>query len=225
MVIEKASPMSAAPPTPGWTRRNFSAAAAQDTSAAEAPTPAFTVKTKRKYDMSLWPTHTVPFGLKDVLDVVNPLQHIPGISDLYQTLTGDRPSKMAQVLGGFMYGGISGGLLAHAETLYESATNETPAASIKNALLNKKDEALAAAATPPVETTAAPISAATPKTFINALPGNAAALVQASPSQLAGLVRDYTTASGSAAAAVSVPDAMANALDKYRAAAQLRTVE
>ena len=45
---------------------------------------------------------------KDVLDTINPLQHIPIISSLYQSLTGDEPSSGADVAGGTLFGGPIG---------------------------------------------------------------------------------------------------------------------
>lgn len=48
----------------------------------------------------------VSFG--DVLDIVNPLQHIPGVSNLYREITGDEISGQARALGGALYGGPIG---------------------------------------------------------------------------------------------------------------------
>lgn len=36
-----------------------------------------------------------PFDLTDLLDVVNPLQHIPGVNLLYRELTGDTITQVA----------------------------------------------------------------------------------------------------------------------------------
>ncbi len=40
------------------------------------------------------------FSFKDVLDTINPLQHIPIVSTIYQSITGDVPSSGANIAGG-----------------------------------------------------------------------------------------------------------------------------
>ncbi len=44
----------------------------------------------------------------DVLDIVNPLQHIPGVASVYRDVTGDEISGHAKVLGSTLYGGPLG---------------------------------------------------------------------------------------------------------------------
>ena len=48
------------------------------------------------------------FGFRDILDIINPLQHLPVISSLYRWITGDRPGEAAQVAGDALYGGPIG---------------------------------------------------------------------------------------------------------------------
>ena len=57
------------------------------------------------------------FGFRDLVDVVNPLQHIPIVSSIYRWITGDRPGEAAQIAGDGLYGGPIGvgiGLLSAA---------------------------------------------------------------------------------------------------------------
>lgn len=49
---------------------------------------------------------SISFG--DLVDVVNPLQHIPGVSTVYREVTGDDISGTARVVGGTLYGGPLG---------------------------------------------------------------------------------------------------------------------
>lgn len=49
------------------------------------------------------------FGFKDFLDVINPLQHIPGISELYRAISGDKISEGARYSGNALYGLALGG--------------------------------------------------------------------------------------------------------------------
>ncbi|KAB7742346.1 hypothetical protein F2P47_03530 [Parvibaculum sedimenti] len=51
-------------------------------------------------------TSGLTFG--DVLDTLNPLQHIPVVSSIYRELTGDTISPGARVAGGALYGGPIG---------------------------------------------------------------------------------------------------------------------
>lgn len=48
------------------------------------------------------------FGFEDLLDMINPLQHIPVVSTLYQDITGDTISAPAKIVGGGIFGGITG---------------------------------------------------------------------------------------------------------------------
>lgn len=48
------------------------------------------------------------FGFEDMLDMINPLHHIPIISTIYQDLTGDTISAPAKIVGGGLFGGVTG---------------------------------------------------------------------------------------------------------------------
>ena len=58
----------------------------------------------------------------DLLDAVNPLHHIPVLSSLYRTLTGDAISPAARVAGGLLYGGPAGALIAGVTAGVEEAS-------------------------------------------------------------------------------------------------------
>ena len=47
-------------------------------------------------------------SFKDVLDTVNPLEHIPIISAIYQSLTGNTPSTGSKLAGDALFGGPIG---------------------------------------------------------------------------------------------------------------------
>ncbi|MCW5726331.1 hypothetical protein [Parvibaculum sp.] len=47
-------------------------------------------------------------SFNDLIDTLNPLQHIPVVSEIYRGLTGDRISAHARVAGGALYGGPIG---------------------------------------------------------------------------------------------------------------------
>lgn len=61
-------------------------------------------------------------GFEDLLDVVNPLQHIPLVSNLYREVTGDEIAAPARILGGFLYGGPIGFVASAVNAIAEEAT-------------------------------------------------------------------------------------------------------
>jgi len=50
------------------------------------------------------------FDFNDVLDVINPLQHIPIVSNLYKEQTNDEISNQAKSVGDVLYGMLTGGI-------------------------------------------------------------------------------------------------------------------
>jgi hypothetical protein len=69
------------------------------------------------------PEHSgLSFG--DLLDVINPLQHIPIISTIYRRITGDTMSPAAEIAGGALYGGIVGTVASVADVLFTQETGK-----------------------------------------------------------------------------------------------------
>lgn len=64
------------------------------------------------------------FSFWDVLDVINPLQHIPILSTLYRESTGDTISAAANIAGGTLFGGPIGGGVAAASEIAQDAFGE-----------------------------------------------------------------------------------------------------
>jgi hypothetical protein len=61
----------------------------------------------------------------DVLDIINPLQHLPLIGTAYRDVTGDAIEAPARFVGGALYGGVFGLLGALASAAYEGITGES----------------------------------------------------------------------------------------------------
>lgn len=59
--------------------------------------------------LSLWQNGDFSFG--DILDVINPLQHIPIVATIYRNLSGDALGMAPRVIGGALWGRL-GGLMA-----------------------------------------------------------------------------------------------------------------
>lgn len=59
-------------------------------------------------------TNDEEFGFADLIDIVNPLQHIPVVNHLYRSITGDQIKPVTQILGGGVFAGpvgLAGGLV------------------------------------------------------------------------------------------------------------------
>jgi hypothetical protein len=65
-----------------------------------------------------------PFGFFDLLDMINPLQHIPIVSTLYRNITGDDIKPVARIIGGTVFGGPAGGAMSLANVIIEEETGK-----------------------------------------------------------------------------------------------------
>lgn len=60
----------------------------------------------------------------DILDIVNPLQHLPIVSTLYRAITGDQIDPAARVAGGTLYGGPIGAAVSVLNVVVEHGTGK-----------------------------------------------------------------------------------------------------
>lgn len=90
----------------------------------------------------------------DLIDIINPLQHIPVISTIYRSLTGDRIGLAPRLIGGALFAGPFGLANAVVTATIEHETGKTPASHVLAALQEMVSPAANAA------TAAAPQSAA-----------------------------------------------------------------
>ncbi len=79
-------------------------------------------QTQGKPGFSLWGTDGFSFG--DILDVINPLQHLPIISTVYRAFTGDDLSPASRVLGDTLFGGPIGAATGVANAILEYASGK-----------------------------------------------------------------------------------------------------
>lgn len=70
------------------------------------------------------------FGFEDVLDVINPLQHLPVVNLVYRGLTGDTIKPMAQIIGGGLYGGPVGAISGTVNAVIEHETGHDIAGNV-----------------------------------------------------------------------------------------------
>ncbi len=102
-----------APPHPVGTQLAFFAPPA-------APAPPESGETKADAPADSFATRLFGadgFNFLDILDVINPLQHIPFVSTLYRALTGDTIAPASRVAGGALFGGPIGAAVSLVNTI------------------------------------------------------------------------------------------------------------
>ena len=67
---------------------------------------------------------TLNTAFHDLLDIVNPLQHLPVIGTLYRAITGDKMGTVEKIAGDALYGGLWGAVGSVADTAFEAVTGK-----------------------------------------------------------------------------------------------------
>lgn len=67
---------------------------------------------------------------EDILDIVNPLQHLPVVGTLYRAITGDRMGTLPKIAGDTLYGGLWGAVGSLADTAFEAITGKDFGATV-----------------------------------------------------------------------------------------------
>lgn len=60
-----------------------------------------------------------------LLDVINPLQHLPLVGTLYRAITGDHLGPVEKVMGDTLYGGLWGAVSSVADVAFEGLTGKS----------------------------------------------------------------------------------------------------
>jgi hypothetical protein len=102
-------------------------------------------------------------SFKDLIDIINPLQHIPIINTIYRELTGDEPGAVSRVAGGALYGGVIGLALASADTAFADTTGKDVGETIW-AYLNGDEDGASGSGTQVAKDDKAPQGSAAPQT-------------------------------------------------------------
>ena len=98
-VANRGTAAPAAARSAGYSDIALEIAARPSDSATPAP-----VKSEKSF--SLWEEES--FGFRDVLDIINPLHHIPIVATIYRNMTGDNIGMAPRVIGGALWGRIGG---------------------------------------------------------------------------------------------------------------------
>jgi len=97
-----------------------------------------------------FPSHeTVPEikdgSFADFIDIINPLQHIPIVSTIYRSMTGDTIGGPARILGGLLFGGPVGMAAGIGSTVVAEVTGSDPGSAILASLTGGSDSSSAVA--------------------------------------------------------------------------------
>ncbi len=76
------------------------------------------------------------FTFADLIDIINPLQHIPVVSTLYRRVTGDEIAPAAQFIGSGLLGGVPGLMIAGANVAVQEATGQDIGETVLAALMD-----------------------------------------------------------------------------------------
>jgi len=118
--------------------------------AEDAPTtPSAPVPPKPTSDkpFSLWEKEK--FGFGDIVDIINPLQHIPIVSTIYRNMSGDKIGFAPRVIGGAIWGRIGGFVSGIVNAVVEFVTGKDVGDHIFNAVFGPHSETGSAVAVAP----------------------------------------------------------------------------
>ena len=91
-------------------------------SARQAAPEAEAASGERSFWDRLWGKEGFSFGA--LLDVINPLQHIPVVATIYRAATGDTIGPAPRVIGGAIFGGVIGLITSAADAVVEGVTGK-----------------------------------------------------------------------------------------------------
>ncbi len=170
------------------------------------PAPYVPSATVARHGDGFWGKEGLSFA--NLLDVVNPLQHIPVVGSIYRAVTGDQISPGARIAGGTLFGGPIGFAAAVANLVVEDAAGIDIGKSAVAMVSGKKDEAvvpapqLASAAIEATPATTAALPATVAPGAMAAAPG---AIATASGPALLQPAKMVVAPQGAAPAATHAP--------------------
>jgi len=170
------------------------------------------------------------FTFADLLDLINPLQHIPVVSTLYREATGDEIAPAAKFIGSTLLGGVPGLALATLNSVLEDTTGmdvgEMALAALTGDGSNGGAEATTAIASaagqpsgkPPVKLSFAAQTPVTPQDA-GAAAGNENAVATAQ------MMNFFTPRPGGGAPQIPGPGAIENRLFRPQASLQMAALQ
>lgn len=70
------------------------------------------------------------FSFDDVIDIINPLHHLPVVNMIYREITGDMIKPMAQIIGGGIFGGPVGAVSGTVNAVVQETTGKDIAGNV-----------------------------------------------------------------------------------------------
>ena len=98
------------------------------------------------------------FGFGDIVDIINPLQHLPIVATIYRNMTGDKIGFAPRVIGGAIWGRIGGFVSGVVNAVVEFFTGKDVGDHIFNAVFGTPTETNNAVAMAPLVQPASEIS-------------------------------------------------------------------
>jgi hypothetical protein len=102
------------------------------------------------------------FTFDDFLDIINPLQHLPVISTIYQHLTGDKIGLPEKILGDGLYGGVVGFACSVGDALFQEITGKSVGDTVYDFITGDDNPPTVVAKTPIAVTPASSLSLSVP---------------------------------------------------------------
>ncbi len=90
------------------------------------------------------------FSFADLIDVINPLQHIPVVSSIYRRITGDEMGNPARIAGGALFGGVIGLATSVADAIVDKATGSDIGDHVMTAMFGKDTKTQQKPVSPPL---------------------------------------------------------------------------
>lgn len=184
-------------------------------------------------ETGFWGKDGFTFG--DLLDLVNPLQHIPGVSTVYRAITGDEIGIGPRLLGGAVLGGVVGfGVSAiNAALEYETGKDigdhallamglaSEPEVSVASSQSVDPSELLSAADPVGAMTMAMPELASAPAEAARELSEEEAAILLMAQNGVSGMALNPPTSGGADPRAIYTLGGMENATQRYQQASSM----
>lgn len=143
-----------------------------------------------------------------LLDVVNPLQHLPVIGTIYRAITGEHIGPVEQIAGDTLYGGLWGAVSSVADVAFEGITGKSVEDTVLAWFKGDSSTQVAKIAAPNIQ-----VAQSLPSSDTPALPSSSTAVASTQASS-----PDIVALSASLTAKGITGDMASRAIDAYRRA-------
>jgi hypothetical protein len=143
-----------------------------------------------------------------LLDVINPLQHLPVIGTFYRAITGEHIGPVEQIAGDTLYGGLWGAVSSVADVAFEGLTDKSVEDTVLSWFKSDSSPQVAQITAPNIQ-----VAQSLPSSNTPALPSSSTAVASTQPDG-----RDIAMLSASLAAKGITGDMASRAIAAYRRA-------